>query len=66
MSFVHDEDFIALHFDEQQLEKVFFNLLANAFKFTPEGGFIQLQVITRTNDVIIKVTDNGRGIAPVY
>jgi signal transduction histidine kinase/ligand-binding sensor domain-containing protein/CheY-like chemotaxis protein/AraC-like DNA-binding protein len=66
MSFVHDEDFIALHFDEQQLEKVFFNLLANAFKFTPEGGFIQLQVITRTNDVIIKVTDNGRGIAPQY
>jgi signal transduction histidine kinase/ligand-binding sensor domain-containing protein/CheY-like chemotaxis protein/AraC-like DNA-binding protein len=66
MSFVHDEDFVALNFDEQQLEKVFFNLLANAFKFTPEGGLIQLQVITRTNDVIIKVTDNGRGIAPQY
>ena len=66
MSFVHDDDFVALNFDEQQLEKVFFNLLANAFKFTPEGGLIQLQVTTRTNDVIIKVTDNGRGIAPQY
>ncbi|HTG57261.1 MAG TPA: ATP-binding protein, partial [Niabella sp.] len=66
MSFVHDEDVVALNFDEQQLEKVFFNLLANAFKFTPEGGLIQLHVITRSNDVIIKVTDNGRGIAPQY
>ena len=66
MSFVHDEDVVALNFDEQQLEKVFFNLLANAFKFTPEGGHIQLHVITRSNDVIIKVTDNGRGIAPQY
>lgn len=66
MSFVHDEDVVELNFDEQQLEKVFFNLLANAFKFTPEGGLIQLHVSTRANDVIIKVTDNGRGIAPQY
>ncbi|MCH5716163.1 ATP-binding response regulator [Niabella hibiscisoli] len=66
MSFVHDTDFAEVNFDEQQLEKVFFNLLANAFKFTPEGGHIQLYVATQKNDITIKVTDNGRGIAPQY
>jgi len=67
MSFVHDEDLVEVNFDEHQLEKVFFNLLANAFKFTEEGGQITLHVSSQNDRaVIIKVTDNGRGIAPQY
>jgi len=66
MSFVHNEDMIEVNFDEKQLEKVFFNLLANAIKFTPEGGRIQLYAEARKDDVLIKVTDNGRGIAPQF
>lgn len=66
MSLVHDEDFVEVNFDEQQLEKVFFNLLANAFKFTSEGGRIGLHISSRGGNVVIKVTDNGRGIAPQY
>ncbi|MFT4093360.1 MAG: two-component regulator propeller domain-containing protein [Niabella sp.] len=66
MSMVHDEDIAEVNFDEQQLEKVFFNLLANAFKFTPEGGRISMHISSQSNNVVIKVTDNGRGIAPQY
>lgn len=66
MSFVHTEDMIAVNFDEKQLEKVFFNLLANAIKFTPENGRIELYAEARKDDVLIRVTDNGRGIAPQF
>ena len=31
-------------FDKAKLEKVFFNLLANALEFTPEGGTVMLSV----------------------
>jgi ligand-binding sensor domain-containing protein/signal transduction histidine kinase/DNA-binding response OmpR family regulator len=55
---------LSLYFDKQQLEKVIFNLLTNAFKFTPDGGFIKLEVKERKDDVLIEVTDNGKGIAP--
>lgn len=66
MSFVHTEDVIEVNFDEKQLEKVFFNLLANAIKFTPENGRIELYAEARKEDVLIRVTDNGRGIAPQF
>lgn len=66
VSFIHDAEDVPVYFDKEQLEKVFFNLLANAFKFTPEGGRISLMVEQKDNKVNITVTDNGRGIAPEY
>ena len=66
VSFIHDAEDIPVYFDREQLEKVFFNLLANAFKFTQEGGRISLMVEQKDNKVNISVTDNGRGIAPEY
>ncbi|MBK3516088.1 hybrid sensor histidine kinase/response regulator transcription factor [Carboxylicivirga marina] len=49
-------------FDSLHLEKVFYNLLSNAFKFTPDGGHV-LMSITEESDVLdIKVADSGRGI----
>ena len=50
-------------FDKDQLEKVFYNLLSNAFKFTPDGGNIEVSVAEKKSAVEITVTDNGRGIA---
>jgi signal transduction histidine kinase/DNA-binding response OmpR family regulator/streptogramin lyase len=51
-------------FDADKLEKVFFNLLSNAFKFTPDGGEIVLQLKQYEGKVEIRVQDNGNGIKP--
>lgn len=49
-------------FDEAQLQKVFYNILSNAFKFTPDNGRIELQLEERDTDYCVKVMDNGIGI----
>ena len=48
------------------LDKILFNLLSNAFKFTAEGGFItvSLEKDPIEENAIIKVEDNGRGMLP--
>ncbi|RZJ81309.1 MAG: hybrid sensor histidine kinase/response regulator, partial [Flavobacterium sp.] len=56
---------VFLNFDENQLEKVIFNLLSNAFKFTADGGQISLTIrflADNTEYVEISVSDNGIGI----
>ncbi len=58
-----DED-MTLWFDMEKMEKVFFNLLANAFKFTPNGGKIQVKIYSTSENVHVKVIDNGIGIDP--
>lgn len=58
---------IPLWFDARQLEKVFFNLLSNAFKFTPDGGSINVLLNQQNNDeLIVKVIDSGQGMPKVY
>jgi len=49
--------------DHDQMEKVLFNLLSNAFKFTPDGGVVTVS-LKNTNDsrVQIGVSDTGPGI----
>jgi len=53
---------ILVYFDKDQMEKVFFNLLSNAFKFTPNDGTINLKITLKKQKVKITVTDNGKGI----
>lgn len=55
---------VLLWFDRTQMQKVFYNLLSNAYKFTQEGGAVTVRVTELSNEVLIKVSDNGRGIAP--
>ena len=50
--------------DGRRLRQIIFNLLSNAFKFTPRGGAIQLSARIVGEDVQISVSDNGPGIAP--
>ena len=53
-----------LWIDPDLLEKVFFNLLSNAFKFTPEGGSVRIELTEEEDRVFIRVIDTGSGIQP--
>jgi signal transduction histidine kinase/ligand-binding sensor domain-containing protein/DNA-binding response OmpR family regulator len=59
-SYSHPE--INLYFDIDKLEKVVYNLLANAFKFSGKNSVIHLSVGTEGQFVVIKVKDNGPGV----
>jgi len=50
--------------DQARLAKALANVLDNAARYTPEGGDISIDVDARANEVEIRVTDNGSGIAP--
>lgn len=56
-------------FDHDKIERILFNVLSNAFKFTPGGGTIKVELEKSSEErleggssVIIKVTDSGIGI----
>ncbi|HET7217130.1 MAG TPA: ATP-binding protein [Vicinamibacterales bacterium] len=50
--------------DAARLQQVVWNLLMNAIKFTPRGGFIEVRVRHLGSHLTIVVRDNGEGIAP--
>jgi signal transduction histidine kinase/DNA-binding response OmpR family regulator len=52
-------------YDSDKLEKIINNLLFNAFKFTGPGGAVTLSIYSekRSNDILIKISDTGKGIA---
>lgn len=50
--------------DAARLEQVIVNLLTNAAKYTNEGGNIWLTVEQNDNEGVLRVRDNGIGIAP--
>ncbi|MFC2070471.1 PAS domain S-box protein, partial [Chloroflexota bacterium] len=50
--------------DERKIKQVMFNLLSNASKFTPDGGAINIEGRKEKEEIIISVSDTGRGLAP--
>ena len=55
-----------LWFDKNQLEKVLYNLLTNAFKFTKNGGAINIEIETDNEAVYLIVKDTGIGISEAH
>lgn len=49
-------------FDRDKLEKIMYNLLSNAFKFTPDGGQVSLHVHRENQNLVVRVKDSGSGI----
>lgn len=62
LKLVCPEGEIQLYFNRDKMEKILFNLLSNAFKFTPSGG--QVSVVLEKKDVVaeVMVSDTGPGI----
>ena len=50
--------------DEDQLLRLFSNLIANAIQYTPAGGNINLILKKNNGDAVIEVIDTGIGISP--
>ncbi len=61
-TFECEEEELDIFADKDKLEIVFFNLLSNALKFTPKGGFVNFSVKTVGMRVQVEVSDSGPGI----
>ncbi len=48
--------------DGRALKQVFINILANAVKFTPEGGRVTVSAREKEDAMLVRITDNGIGI----
>ena len=48
--------------DLPKLERIFFNLMGNAFKFTPENGRIEVGLSRTRDNIIMSIGDTGPGI----
>ena len=58
------EEPLVVQGDSTRLSQVFLNLLNNAAKYTPENGLIQISGKAEGQHAVIRVRDNGLGIAP--
>ncbi len=55
----------AIEADPVRLQQVFWNVLKNAVKFTPEGGVIRIESKVLSGDrLLVRVTDTGHGLTP--
>lgn len=53
---------LSFYFDKDAMEKILFNLLSNAFKYTETGHKIGIELIRQSDHILIKVNDTGMGI----
>ncbi|MBK3517102.1 hybrid sensor histidine kinase/response regulator transcription factor [Carboxylicivirga marina] len=64
-----EESSLLMWFDMEKMEKVLVNLLSNAFKFTPDGGRIRVEVKDarklpgKQNKIVVAISDDGCGIS---
>lgn len=59
-----DNEDLDVYFDANLMDKVYYNLLSNCFKFTPDGGKIEIHISQEKDKGLVKISfkDSGIGI----
>ena len=55
-----------VNLDRIQIERMLSNLLSNALKFTAAGGSVCLSLACQPEQIVLKISDTGRGIDPTH
>ncbi|MEJ2196192.1 MAG: response regulator [Ignavibacteriaceae bacterium] len=69
LQFQSSDKEVTAYIDRDKFEKIVINLLSNAFKFTPEGGFVSVKISStfdKTSNIEfakIKISNSGEGIS---
>lgn len=63
---VQPEQPVAVLGDPSRLRQIVWHLVANAIKFTPRGGRIEVSIDTVGDEALLTVADSGRGIDPTF
>lgn len=58
----HDMDFRPILLDYDKMYEALYNISDNAIKYSPEGGFVHIDVTEEDNYLVIRIEDNGSGI----
>jgi signal transduction histidine kinase/DNA-binding response OmpR family regulator/ligand-binding sensor domain-containing protein len=63
LTFYSSQESLTMTFDADKLGKIILNLLSNAFKYTPDGGRVDVAINRDNDNLVIKVADTGIGIS---
>ena len=64
LNLVQPDEPLMIHADPVRVEQIVTNILSNAIKYTPEEGHVTVVVSKDEKNALIRVTDDGVGIAP--
>ncbi|HRZ98219.1 MAG TPA: hybrid sensor histidine kinase/response regulator transcription factor, partial [Paludibacter sp.] len=62
-SMLNEMQNLTMQFDQDKIQKTITNLLSNAFKYTPDGGSIGINIYQQADSVCLSITDSGQGIS---
>ena len=60
----HHGEVVSATVAADKIERVLFNLVANAVRHTPAGGSVEVQVERSGNNIVVRVADTGAGLEP--
>ncbi|MGM5469817.1 sensor histidine kinase [Flavobacteriaceae bacterium LMO-SS05] len=58
-----EDDAMMLRADTVQVTQIIFNLLMNAIYFSPKNGLVTIEASQNKNNIILKITDEGKGLS---
>lgn len=58
----HDSEFSPMLIDYDKIYEALYNIVDNAIKYSPEGGFVHIDLTADSNYLTVNIEDNGPGI----